>query len=529
MLLDSDIKDQLKGYFDLLEGPITLLASLGDDVASTEMRSFISEIAHLSPLIKVVQTTLDRTPSFGLVQGDIGAGVHFDINASQLQAPQGMRITFAGIPLGHELTSFVMALLQVSGRRPKLDEAIIERIRNLKGEYHFETYISLSCHNCPDVIQALNAMSVLNKGVTSVMIDGAIFQNEVTQRDIMGVPAVYLNGQFFSGGRVTLEDLLEKLGSVEDPSALEGTEPFEVLVIGGGPAGASAAVYAARKGIRTGLLAERFGGQVLDTVGVENFIGTPYTEGAKIASDLLSHVKSYPVEMILKHQVKAISEAGVDGLVPVTLENGVVLRSRAVILATGARWRMLGVPGEEALRNRGVAYCPHCDGPLFKGKRVAVVGGGNSGVEAAIDLAGLVAHVTVLEFATELRADEVLQKRLKALPNVHVITNAQTTAIEGKDKVSGISYLDRETGESHHVSLEGVFIQIGLLPNTEWLEGIVARNQAGEILVDGRGATSLKGVYAAGDCTDSAYKQIVVAIGSGATAALGAFDYLIRQ
>lgn len=526
MLLDSDIKEQLKGYFDLLEGPVTLLASLGEDVSSNELRSFITEIAHLSPLIHVAQVTLERTPSFAIVKGN--AALKEGVGSGTDKAAQEARVFFAGIPMGHELTSFVMALLQVGGRRPKLEESVIERIRGLRGTLHFETYISLSCHNCPDVVQALNAMSVLNEGISHTMIDGAIYQNEVTERDIMGVPAVYLNGSFFSGGRVTLEDLLEKLGSIEDPTALEGTEPFEVLVIGGGPAGASAAVYAARKGIRTGLLAERFGGQVLDTVGVENLIGTPYTEGAKIAGDLLNHVKTYPIELIQKQQVQGLAPVGSDGYVPVTLANGVVLKSRSVIVATGARWRQLGVPGEAELKNRGVAYCPHCDGPLFKGKRVAVVGGGNSGVEAAIDLAGIVSHVTVLEFASELKADQVLQKRLRSLPNVTVVTNAQTTAIEGTEKVTGINYTDRETGATHHVALEGVFVQIGLLPNTEWLEGTVARNRMGEIVVDAKGATSLAGVFAAGDCADTAYKQIVIAIGSGATAALGAFDYLMR-
>lgn len=511
MLLDSDIKEQLKGYFDLLEAPVTLVASLSEDVASQEMRSFIQEIAHLSPLIKVVYATLERTPSFRI---------------DREQSPG--RVVFAGVPMGHELTSFVMGLLQVSGRRPKLEASAIQRIEALKGKFNFETYISLSCHNCPDVVQALNAMAVLNEGITHTMIDGAMYQDEVTKRDIMGVPAVYLNGAFFSGGRMTIEDLLEKLGSVEDPSALEGMEPFEVLVIGGGPAGASAAVYAARKGIRTGLLAERFGGQVLDTVGVENLIGTPYTEGAKIASDLMNHIKAYPVELIQKQQVKSLAPVGDDGYVPVTLESGVVLKSRAVIVATGARWRQLGVPGEEALKNRGVAYCPHCDGPLFKGKRVAVVGGGNSGIEAAIDLAGLVEHVTVLEFASELKADQVLQRRLASLPNATAILNAQTTAIEGKDKVSGISFRDLARGEVSTLPIEGVFVQIGLLPNTEWLEGSVVLNRLGEVVVDSKGATSLPGVFAAGDCADTAYKQIVIAIGSGATAALGAFDYLMR-
>lgn len=512
MLLDVEIKEQLVSYLSLLEGDITLIASLGKNRASEEMRGFLQEIEVLSDRVNIVYDALERTPSFGVSKSG--------------ELP---RVFFAGIPLGHEFNSFVLALLQVSGRKPKIDDALIGRIKALKGPLRFETYISLSCHNCPDVVQALNIMSALNPEVSHVMIDGGTFQEEVTQKDIMGVPAVYLGGDFFEGGRMALEDILEKLGSKEDVSGLLDLAPFDVLVIGGGPAGASAAVYAARKGIRTGVIADRFGGQVLDTVGVENWIGTPYTEGAKIAQQLLQHVQEYPIELIQKQRVATIHPKDASGYLEVVLESGVSLKSKTVIVATGARWRNVNAPGEQEFKNKGVAYCPHCDGPLYKGKRVAVIGGGNSGVEAALDLAGIVSHVTVLEFMESLKADQVLQERLRALPNATIITNAQTEAITGQEKVDGIIYKDRGTGESHNLALEGVFVQIGLLPNTEWLKPILTLNALGEIPVDSKGATSIPGLFAAGDCTDAAFKQIVIAIGSGATAALGAFDYLVRH
>ncbi len=369
-------------------------------------------------------------------------------------------------------------------------------------------------------------MSVLNPNVSHTMIDGAAFKEEVEQKDVMAVPTVFLNGEPFASGRMSLEEILAKLGSTPDASTFGNKDPFDVLVIGGGPAGATAAIYAARKGIRTGIVAERFGGQILDTLGIENFISVKYTEGPKLAASLEEHVKHYNVDIMNLQRAKRLEKKD---LIEVELENGAILKSKAVIIATGARWRNLGVPGEAEFKNKGVAYCPHCDGPLFEGKHVAVIGGGNSGVEAAIDLAGIAKHVTVLEFAPELKADAVLQDRLYSLPNVTVIKNAQTKEITGADKVNGITYIDRATGEEHHIELQGVFVQIGLVPNTEWLEGTVERNRFGEIIVDKRGATNVPGVFAAGDCTDSAYKQIIISMGSGATASLGAFDYLIRN
>lgn len=509
MMLDADIKAQLEQYLQLLESDILLKVSAGSDKVSNEMNVLVDQLATISPKIKVEQTDLSRTPSFSVNRIGEDTGV-----------------TFAGVPLGHEFTSLVLALLQVSGRAPKVDQSVIDQVKSIKGEYHFETYVSLSCHNCPDVVQALNLMSILNPGITHTMIDGAAYKEEVESKNIMAVPTVFLNGEHFGGGRMTLEEILAKMGNGPDASAFADKEPFDVLVVGGGPAGASAAIYAARKGIRTGIVAERFGGQIMDTMGIENFISVKYTEGPKLAASLEEHVKEYNVDVMNLQRAKRLEKKD---LIEIELENGAVLKSKTVILSTGARWRNVGVPGEAEFKNKGVAYCPHCDGPLFAGKHVAVIGGGNSGIEAAIDLAGIVKHVTVIEFNSELKADSVLQERLNSLPNVTVITNAQTTEITGTDKVNGISYMDRDTKEVHHVELQGVFVQIGLVPNTDWLGDTLERTRMGEIVVDKHGATSLPGVFAAGDCTDSPYKQIIISMGSGANAALGAFDYLIRN
>ena len=509
MLLDADIKAQLNQYLQMMEGPVVLKVSAGADEVSNNTLELVNELASMSSQITVERTTLPKTPSFSVNRPGEDTGV-----------------TFAGVPLGHEFTSLVLALLQVSGRAPKVDQKVIDQIKKIEGEYRFESYISLTCHNCPDVVQALNLMSILNPNITHTMIDGAAFKEEVESKNIMAVPTVFLNGEEFGGGRMSIEEILAKMGTGPDASELSDKDPFDVLVIGGGPAGASAAVYAARKGIRTGIVAERFGGQIMDTLGIENFISVKYTEGPKLAASLEEHVKEYNVDIMNTQRAKRLEKKD---LVEIELENGAVLKSKAVILSTGARWRNVGVPGEAEFKNKGVAYCPHCDGPLFEGKHVAVIGGGNSGIEAAIDLAGIVRHVTVIEFLPELKADSVLQERLHSLPNVTVITNAQTKEIHGNDTVNGISYINRETNEEHHIELEGVFVQIGLVPNTDWLEGSVERTSRGEIIVDNHGATNIPGVFAAGDCTNSAYKQIIISMGSGATAALGAFDYLIRN
>lgn len=509
MILDADIREQLTQYLQLMENDILIKVSAGPDAISKDMVALVNEISNISSKIKVEETKLQRTPSFSINRIGEDTGV-----------------TFAGIPLGHEFTSLVLALLQVSGRPPKVEENLIHQVKSLKAEYHFETYISLSCHNCPDVVQSLNLMSILNPNITHTMIDGAAFREEVENKDVMAVPSIYLNGEFFGSGRMTLESILSKMGTTVSISELNNKEPFDMLIIGGGPAGASAAIYGARKGIRIGIVAERFGGQVQDTMGIENFISVKYTEGPKLAASLEEHVKNYDVDIMNLQRAIAVKKKE---FLEIELENGAVLKSKTVILSTGARWRNVGVPGEIEFKNKGVAYCPHCDGPLYKGKNVAVIGGGNSGIEAAIDLAGIVNHVTVLEFMPALKADAVLQESLYSLPNVTVLTNVQTKEITGTNKVNGITYIKRDTGAEKHIDLQGVFVQIGLVPNTDWLGETVERNNCGEIIIDGHGATNIPGIFAAGDCTNNPYKQIIIAMGSGANAALGAFDYLIRN
>ncbi|GAB3062112.1 alkyl hydroperoxide reductase subunit F [Virgibacillus ainsalahensis] len=510
-MLDADIKAQLEQYIQLLEDDIVLKVSAGSDDVSKEMLELVDELAAMTSKIKVEHTKLQRTPSFSVNRVGEDSGV-----------------TFAGVPLGHEFTSLVLALLQVSGRAPKEDQKVIDQIKDIKGEYHFETYVSLSCHNCPVVVQALNIMSVLNPGITHTMIEGGAFKDEVDSKNVMAVPTVYLNGEEFGGGRMELQEILAKIGSGPDASEFEEKDPFDVLVVGGGPAGASAAIYAARKGINTGVVSERFGGQVMDTAAIENFISVKETEGPKLGASLEAHVNDYDVDVMNLQRVQGLEKK--DDFIEVELENGAVLKSKTAVISTGAQWRNIGVPGEAEFKNKGVAYCPHCDGPLFEGKHVAVIGGGNSGVEAAIDLAGVVDYVTVLEFASELKADSVLQDRLYSLSNVTVITSAATTEITGDETVNGITYKDRETEQEHHIELEGVFVQIGLVPSTKWLEGSgVELTKTGEIVVDKKGATNIPGVFAAGDCTDSVYKQIIISMGSGATAALGAFDHIIRN
>ncbi len=516
-MLDTDLKNQLAGYLQRLTLPIELVASLDDGEKSAELRALVEQIAPLSDRITArYDGTATRRPSFTI--GRVG------------EAP---RVTFAGIPLGHEFTSLVLALLQVGGYPPKVEQELLQQAAALPGELRFETFFSLSCQNCPDVVQALNLLAVVNPRVTHVGIDGALFQQEVEARRVMAVPTVYLNGEPWGSGRMDFAQILAKLdtaSTARDAEKIRAKAPFDVLVVGGGPAGAAAAIYAARKGIRTGVASERFGGQVLDTMGIENFISVRETEGPKMAAQLEQHVKDYEVDVMNLQRAEALvpaAEAG--GLIEVKLANGASVTARSVVLSTGARWRNMNVPGEQEYRNRGVAYCPHCDGPLYKGKRVAVIGGGNSGVEAAIDLAGIVSHVTLIEFDVKLRADEVLQRKLRSLPNATVILNARSTEVLGDgQKVVALNYEDRASGELHRVELEGIFVQIGLLPNTEWLKGTVHLSPRGEIVVDDKGHTSVPGVFAAGDATTVPYKQIIIAMGQGATAALSAFDHLIR-
>ena len=517
-MLDDTLKSQLQAYLERVKIPFEIVASLDDSAAAQEMHGLLQDIIALCDKITLRTDGTDaRKPSFTLAR--IG------------EAP---RIRFAAIPLGHEFTSLVLALLQVGGHPPKIEADLIEQIKNLDGDFRFETYVSLSCHNCPDVVQALNLMAVLNPRIQHVTIDGGLFQQEVESRQILAVPMVFLNGEHFGQGRMEVDEIVAKLdtgAAARDAAKLNAKDAYDVLIVGGGPAGAAAAVYAARKGIRTGMLAERMGGQTMDTMSIENFISVLETDGPKFAAALEQHAKQYDVDILnLQRAEKLIPAAQPGGLVGVQLANGATLKSRTVILATGARWREVNVPGEQEYRNKGVAYCPHCDGPLFKGKRVAVIGGGNSGVEAAIDLAGIVGHVTLLEFGEQLRADAVLVNKLNSLANVTVHTQAQTTEIHGTDgKVSGLTYTDRASGESKHVELAGVFVQIGLVPNSEWLKGTLELTRHGEIVVDARGQTSVPGVFAAGDVTTVPFKQIIIATGDGAKAALGAFDHLIRS
>ncbi|MCR6645118.1 MAG: alkyl hydroperoxide reductase subunit F [Terricaulis sp.] len=516
-MLEASLKEQLKAYLENVRQPVELIASLDESAKANELRELLEEIAALSDKVSYARADDDaRKPSF-LIR----------------RAGTDVSVRFAGIPLGHEFTSLVLAILQVGGHPSKAAQDVLEQAAALEGDFLFETYFSLSCQNCPDVVQALNLMSVINPRIRHVAIDGALFQGEVEARKIMAVPTVYLNGKEFGQGRMELEQILAKIDTGAAARAAEkikGKEPFEVLVVGGGPAGAAAAIYAARKGIRTGVAAERFGGQVLDTMSIENFISVPHTEGPQLAASLEQHVKDYDVDVMNLQRAAALNPAAEPGgLHEVKLENGASLYARSIVLATGARWRQMGVPGEDEYRNKGVAYCPHCDGPLFKGKRVAVIGGGNSGVEAAIDLAGLVAHVTLIEFDSQLRADAVLQRKLKSLANVTVLTSAQTTEVHGDgEKVSALTYKDRVSNQLQRIALEGVFVQIGLVPNTEWLKGALALSPRGEIEVNQRGETSIPGVFAAGDATTTPYKQIVIAMGEGAKASLSAFDYLIR-
>jgi alkyl hydroperoxide reductase subunit F len=514
-MLDSNLKTQLKGYLERISQPVEIVASVDDSDKSREMLELLTDIESVSDLIRIEvrRDDAELKPSFALRRP-----------ATESQ------VRFAGLPMGHEFTSLVLALLHTGGYPPKADPAIVEQIRNLDGDYGFETFVSLTCQSCPDVVQALNMMAVLNPRVRHTMIDGAVFQDEVERRQVMAVPALFLNGQPFAQGRMELAEIVAKLdagAAARNGARLRAKAPFDVLVVGGGPAGAAAAIYAARKGIRTGIAAERIGGQLLDTVGIENFISVKETQGHQLASGLEQHVTAYDVDVMNLQRAEALIPGD---LIEVKLIGGGALKARSVIIATGARWREIDVPGEREYRNRGVAYCPHCDGPLFKGKRVAVVGGGNSGVEAAIDLAGLASHVWLIEYDAQLRADAILKAKLRSLPNVTVITGAQTTEVTGDgERVSGLIYKDRQSGALHAVELAGVFVQIGLVPNTDWLKGTIRLSPRGEIEVDARGQTSVPGVFAAGDCTVVPYKQIVIAVGEGAKASLSAFDHLIRS
>lgn len=507
-MLNADLKQQLQQLLGLMEGDVEFRASIGSDDKSKELKELLDEIAEMSKHITIVEKELKRTPSFSVSKPDEEAGV-----------------TFAGIPLGHEFNSLVLAILQVSGRAPKEKQSIIDQIKGLEGKYNFETYVSLTCQKCPDVVQALNLMSVVNPNITHTMIDGSVFREE--SEDIMAVPAVFLDGEEFGNGRMTISDILTKLGSTQDASEFEGKDPYDVLIIGGGPASGSAAIYTARKGLRTGIIADRIGGQVNDTAGIENFITVKETTGSQFSANLAAHIEEYDIDTMTG--IRATNIEKTDQAIRVTLENNAVLETKTAIISTGASWRKLNIPGEDRLINKGVAFCPHCDGPLFENKDVAVIGGGNSGVEAAIDLAGIVKHVTLFEYSSELKADTVLQDRLRSLSNVDIHTNARTAEVLGEDHVTGISYEDLNSGEMKELSLDGIFVQIGLVPNTSWIGDAVELNNRGEVVIDRNNNTNVPGIFAAGDVTDQKNKQIIISMGAGANAALNAFDYIIRN
>ncbi|MCH4460434.1 alkyl hydroperoxide reductase subunit F [Staphylococcus haemolyticus] len=507
-MLNADLKQQLQQLLGLMEGDVEFRASIGSDDKSKELKELLDEIAEMSEHITIVEKELKRTPSFSVSKPDEEAGV-----------------TFAGIPLGHEFNSLVLAILQVSGRAPKEKQSIIDQIKGLEGKYNFETYVSLTCQKCPDVVQALNLMSVVNPNITHTMIDGSVFREE--SEDIMAVPAVFLDGEEFGNGRMTISDILTKLGSTQDASEFEGKDPYDVLIIGGGPASGSAAIYTARKGLRTGIIADRIGGQVNDTAGIENFITVKETTGSQFSANLAAHIEEYDIDTMTG--IRATNIEKTDQTIRVTLENNAVLETKTAIISTGASWRKLNIPGEDRLINKGVAFCPHCDGPLFENKDVAVIGGGNSGVEAAIDLAGIVKHVTLFEYSSELKADTVLQDRLRSLSNVDIHTNARTAEVLGEDHVTGISYEDLNSGEMKELSLDGIFVQIGLVPNTSWIGDAVELNNRGEVVIDRNNNTNVPGIFAAGDVTDQKNKQIIISMGAGANAALNAFDYIIRN
>jgi alkyl hydroperoxide reductase subunit F len=517
-MLDDSIKAQLAAYFERITQPIALIASLDDSEGAQQIRELITEVAAVAPakISARFDGNFARKPSFQITRVGHDMGVHF-----------------AAVPMGHEFTSLLLALLWAGGHPPKVEPEVLEQIRSLDGDFAFDTWMSLTCHNCPDVVQAMHLMAVFNPRVRAVAIDGGLFQQEVEERQIMAVPSVFLNDAPFGNGRMEVAEILAKVdtgAARRDAAKLSQKAPYEVLIIGGGPAGAAAAVYAARKGIRTGIVAERFGGQTMDTLGIENYPSVLETEGPKFAAGLEAQVRHYGVDIITLQRVAKIDPASVPGgHATVTLENGAQLKARSVLLATGARWRNMNVPGEAEYRTKGVAYCPHCDGPLFKGKDVAVIGGGNSGVEAAIDLAGVVKSVTLLEYADQLKADQVLVDKLKSMPNVTIHLNAQTTEVVGDgQKMNGLKWKDRVTGDEHSPALAGVFVQIGLVPNTEFLKGTVELSRFGEIIIDAKCHTSVPGIFAAGDVTTVPYKQIVIAAGEGSKAALSAFDHLIR-
>lgn len=523
-MLSNDILAALKSYTAEMTNSVSLVLQTGEHPKRQELVQFLTQICSVSDSLTLVERDEPealRSPiSFGLeVDGEFNG------------------IYFSGIPSGHEFNSLILAILQSAGTDLKLDKQLMRLIQGIDKELKFEVFISLSCHNCPDVVQALNQFALLNDNISTEMIDGGLFQDIIDSRNIQGVPSVYLNGEVFANGKIDTAQLVDKLISkypvevVADESEALPTQ--DVTVIGGGPAGVAAAIYSARKGLKVTMVADRIGGQVKDTVDIENLISVNKTTGTELTNNMLAHMNDYDITKKEHIRVNKIGKRQTENgtaLKTIELSSGEVIETKTVIIATGAKWRELGVPGEKENVGNGVAYCPHCDGPFFKGKDVAVIGGGNSGVEAALDLAGMVNHVTVFEFLPELKADQVLVDKLNERNNVTVIKNAATSEIKATNgKVSSIQYVDRATNETLEKELSGVFVQIGLLPNSDFVDGIVERTKFGEIIIDEKGNTSEEGIFACGDVTTVPYKQIVISMGEGAKASLSAFDYLIRN
>lgn len=510
-MLDTTLKVQTQQYLELLEGPVQLAMHIDESEHGKELEAFVKEICSWSDKLSYTyDEMIPYVPAFRLdPAGNKG------------------RVTFAGVPVGHEYNSFILALIQTSGRTPNLPENTIQVVRQVSQTIQLTTYVSLTCHNCPDVVQSLNSLAILNPNISHTMVNGAWFKEEVEAQSIMAVPAVYKDGEFFLSGKQTLTELLAALDIQEDEQVMTDTL-YDVLVVGGGPAGVSAALYTARKGVKTALVVKEFGGQINETLAIENIVGIPTVEGPALSTQFEQQIRSLDIDIIEGHFVQDIEQAEADEKV-IILDNKRQIKAKTIIVATGSHWRHLNVPGEQEFKNKGVAYCPHCDAPLFADKRVAVVGGGNSGVEAALDLAGIAKEVTLLQYNHELTADDILKQRVEQMSNVNVLTDAQTLSIDGETHVTGLTYRDLEHKKEVSLELDGVFIQIGLMPNTAWVKDRLDLNERGEIKVDKTGATSVPGIFAAGDCTDSAYKQIVISMGSGATAAISAFNYLMTK
>lgn len=517
-MLDSNIIEQLKSVYSSLENEVTLVVAKSTHENQKELIDLASQLASTSDKI-IFEESSEASPIPKLTLNYQG---------------KFTGITFLGVPGGHEFTSLVLAILNADGKGKLPDETIISRMKALKGPIDVQTYISLTCENCPEVVQALNLMSLFNPNFKHTMIDGGLVQDEIARLGIQGVPSVMKGDKLLSSGKIGLVDLLSKLEkefgideSVKiDPEKLD-LGKFDVVVVGAGPAGASAAIYSARKGLKTAIIAEKVGGQVQDTKGIENLISVPYTEGPQLAAQLFQHISTYDIKLLEHRKVKKVIPGDVRKL---ELESGEFLETKSLIVTTGAKWRELGIPGEKEYLGRGVAFCPHCDGPFYKGKDIAVVGGGNSGVEAAIDLAGIVKSVTVFEFNPTLKADQVLVRKLESLPNVKIISNARTSKVIGDNgKVVGIEYEDRSNGEMKVLDLDGIFVQIGLLPNSGFIKDVVETNRFGEIVVDEKCRTNVAGIYAAGDVTTVPYKQIIIAMGEGAKAGLTSFEDIMLK